>query len=51
MPGVRVEACGLANQAFGVDNEDIRDGIAVVKNSYVSFIGYQDRGYGIIGIH
>mgnify|MGYP006284099585 CR=1 FL=1 len=51
LEGVRVEACGLANQAFGMENEAVRDGVAVVKNSYVSFIGYQNRGYAIIGIH
>lgn len=51
LEGVRVEACGLANQAFGMENEAVRDGVAVVKNSYVSFIGYQKKGYAIIGIH
>lgn len=51
LDGVRVEACGLANEAFGVDNEAIRDGIDVAANSYVSLTGYQHKGYAIIGIH
>ncbi|MEF8793208.1 DsrE family protein [Thiohalorhabdus sp.] len=51
LDGVRVEACALANQAFGVDNDAIQEEVAVVANSYASFIGYQKKGYAIIGIH
>ena len=51
LDGVRVEACAIANQFFGMADDAIRSGIHVVDNGYVSFIGYQQQGYGMIGIH
>lgn len=51
LDGVRVEACAIANQFFGMEDDAIRSGIHVVDNGYVSFVGYQQQGYGMIGIH
>lgn len=51
LEGVRVEACGIANQFFGMKGKDMRDDVTVVANGYVSFIAYQHKGYGMIGIH
>lgn len=51
LDGVRVEACAIANRFYGVADDAIRSRIEVVDNGYVSFVGYQQKGYGMIGIH
>jgi intracellular sulfur oxidation DsrE/DsrF family protein len=51
LEGVRVEACAIANRFFGMQGKAVRDDVEVVANGYVSFIAYQHKGYGMIGIH
>lgn len=51
LDGVRVEACAIALRAFGADRTQIRKGVHVVGNTYVSNIGYSKKGYTIITIH
>ena len=51
LEGVRVEACAIANRFFGMQGKTVRDDVEVVANGYVSFIAYQHKGYGMIGIH
>ena len=46
--GVRLEACGYALNLFGVEAEDLYDGIHAVGNSLNSLIGYQTRGYALV---
>ncbi len=46
--GVRMEACGYALNLFGVEAEDLYDGIHAVGNSLNSLIGYQTRGYALV---
>lgn len=49
-PGVRIEVCSVANRLMGVNNGDIREGLHVVGNTWVSLIGYQAQGYAVIPI-
>ena len=43
--GIRLEACGYALNLFGVEPEDLYDGVVTVGNSLNSLIGYQIKGY------
>ena len=46
--GIRLEACGYALNLFGVEPEDLYDGVGTVGNSLNSLIGYQTRGYALV---
>jgi len=46
--GIRLEACGYALNLFGVEPEDLYEGIVSVGNSLNSLIGYQIKGYSLI---
>ncbi len=46
--GIRLEACGYALNLFGVEPEDLYDGVVTVGNSLNSLIGYQIKGYSLI---
>lgn len=48
--GVQLEACSVATELFHVDNQTILPTIQVVGNTFVSLIGYQARGYGLVPI-
>lgn len=50
-PGVRIEVCSIANRLFGVDNASIKPNFHVVGNTWVSLIGYQAQGYGVVPIN
>lgn len=49
-PGVRIEVCSVANRLLGVNDADIRDGLHVVGNTWISLIGYLAQGYAVIPI-
>ncbi len=46
--GIRLEACGYALNLFGVEPEDLYEGIVAVGNSLNSLIGYQTKGYSLV---
>jgi len=46
--GIRLEACGYALNLFGLEEEDLFEGIHAVGNSLNSLIGYQTRGYVLV---
>lgn len=48
--GVTLEACSVATELFKVDNATILPEIHVVGNTFVSLIGYQAKGYGVVPI-
>ena len=50
-PGVRMEACSVACRLFGAKAENLLPGIHAVGNTFVSLIGYQEKGYGTIPIY
>ncbi|MGD2084353.1 MAG: DsrE family protein [Chromatiales bacterium] len=48
--GVRLEICGLAMQAFGVDPATVLPGLEAVDNGYLPVIDYQARGYSLVPV-
>lgn len=46
--GIRLEACGYALNLFGLEPDDLYEGIVSVGNSLNSLIGYQTRGYALV---
>lgn len=46
--GVSFELCSIAASLRGVEPKDIIEGITVVKNGYLSIIGYQLKGYALL---
>jgi intracellular sulfur oxidation DsrE/DsrF family protein len=46
--GVRMEACEYALNLFGVEADDLFEGIHTVGNSLNSLIGYQTKGYALV---
>ncbi len=47
---VSMEACSVANRVFGVKNDTIVKGVNVANNTWISAIGYQNRGYAIVPV-
>ena len=48
--GIIMEQCGITTEFQDIDLEDFLPGIEIIKNSYVSMIGYQAKGYSQITI-
>jgi len=46
--GIRLEACGYALDLYGIEPEDLYEGVTAVGNSLNSLIGYQAKGYSLI---
>lgn len=48
--GVQFEGCNIATSLFKVDNDTIIPEVKIVGNTFVSLIGYQNKGFAIIPI-
>lgn len=48
--GVRFEACAIATDLFGVENDALLPQVKAVGNTFVSLIGYQNQGYALVPI-
>lgn len=46
--GVHVEQCGLSAKLYDIDPKDFFPEVTVVKNGYISMIGYQNKGYAYV---
>ena len=46
--GIRVEACGYALEMYGIEPEDLYEGVTAVGNSLNSLIGFQSKGYALV---
>ena len=46
--GIVLEQCNLSAELFEIDLEDFLPEVRVVKNSFVSIAGYQNRGYAYV---
>jgi intracellular sulfur oxidation DsrE/DsrF family protein len=46
--GIRIEQCGISAELFDIDPKDFLPEIIVVKNSYISIAGYQNKGYAYV---
>lgn len=49
-PGVKMESCSIASRILNIDNDTIIPEVKPVRNTFVSLIGYQQRGYSLIPI-
>lgn len=50
-PGVKMESCSVAARLLGIDNETIMSEVNPVGNTFVSLMGYQNKGYALIPIY
>ena len=50
-PGVKMESCSIASRILGIDNSTIISEVKPVGNTFVSLIGYQQKGYALIPIN
>lgn len=50
-PGVKMESCSIASRILGIDNNTIISEVKPVGNTFVSMIGYQQKGYALIPIN
>ncbi len=50
-PGVKMESCSVASRILGIDNSSIISEVKPVGNTFVSLIGYQQKGYALIPIN
>lgn len=48
--GVRLEICAIATNFFKVSNEKLLPELQLVGNGFISLIGYQSKGYGLVPI-
>jgi len=46
--GVKLEQCAVALRLLKIDPKQVHPKFEIVKNGYVSLIGYQNRGYAIL---
>lgn len=49
--GVHFEACGIAMHGMDVKPADLIPQVTAVGNGYISAIGYQNRGYGLVPVY
>lgn len=48
--GVKMEVCSVANEVYGVANDQVLPEVKVVRDGFVSVIGYQAKGYGLVPV-
>ena len=48
--GVRFEQCSVATGALKINNDTILHEVNVVGNSWISLVGYQNRGYAYVQV-
>jgi intracellular sulfur oxidation DsrE/DsrF family protein len=49
--GVKIESCAIAMNGQKVKQESLLEGIKTVGNTFISLMGYQIQGYGVIPIY
>jgi intracellular sulfur oxidation DsrE/DsrF family protein len=49
--GVRIEACGVALKGMDLKPGDVIAPVHPVGNGYISAIGYQAQGYGLVPVY
>lgn len=48
--GVRMEICEIATGFFKVSNDKLLPELKLIGNGFISLIGYQSKGYGLVPI-
>lgn len=46
--GLTIEQCSIAAKQQGIEHLDVLPEVTIVKNGYVSLVGYQLKGYAVI---
>jgi len=46
--GITIEQCSIAAKQQGIEHTDVLPEVTVVKNGYVSLVGYQMKGFAVI---
>ncbi len=49
-PNIKLEQCSVAARALHVDPASIYPSVKVVGNSWISLIGYQNKGYALVPV-
>lgn len=49
--GVKMEVCGGATRAFGVDNATLLPELAPVRSGFIAIMGYQAQGYALVPVY
>ena len=49
--GVKMEVCGGATRAFGVDNETLLPELKAVRSGFIAVMGYQNQGYALVPVY
>ena len=49
-PGIKMETCSIASRLMNIDNDTFIPEVKPVGNTFVSLIGYQQKGYALIPI-
>jgi intracellular sulfur oxidation DsrE/DsrF family protein len=49
-PGIQLNQCAVAAKALKVDTKTINPAVKVVGNSWISLIGYQNKGYALVPV-
>lgn len=47
---IRIEACKVAMDRFEVPVDGVLDPVNVVENTFITLIGFQQQGYGLVAI-
>jgi intracellular sulfur oxidation DsrE/DsrF family protein len=48
--GIRQEVCAVATNVFNVDNATVLPGMSLVRDGFISLIGYQAQGYHLVPV-
>jgi len=48
--GITIEQCSIAAELYDIQTDDFLPEITIVKNGYVSLIGYQLQGYAVVSM-
>lgn len=48
--GIRQEVCAVATRVFGVKNNSVFKGLSLVRDGFISLIGYQQQGYHLVPV-
>lgn len=49
--GVKMEVCGGATRAFGVDNDTLLPQLKAVRSGFIAVMGYQNQGYALVPVY
>ncbi|MFA9460650.1 DsrE family protein [Thiohalorhabdus methylotrophus] len=51
LDNVRLEVCNVALEVTGTDADKLLPGLEIVRDGFVSMIGYQEQGYHLVPVY